>query len=234
MTRKMTASLTIDREHRGLAAAYALCALAILALLVTHPSERAGSLAEFLTHAAQNRIRDGLVHGGFIVTLGALVVCFVFLSRCLGSARAPVVIALVAFCIGSGALMGSMILDGFATPAIAARFAGTDSADNLLTARASLVLLGTLVRFLMPMGLLFQSVAMFSWSLLIVRSQGLRRGVGAYGLIAAPVLALTLLVAPAPLMTHALLGAIVLQAIWYLALSAVLLNPGSRTPLSVE
>ena len=228
----MTADVTIDRGQRALAAAYALCALAILALLVTHPSEHAGTFAEFLTDAARNRLRDGLVHGGFILTLGALIVCFVFLSRCLDSSRAPVVIALVAFCIGSGALMGSMILDGFATPAIAARFAGTDGADNLSAARTSLVLLGTLVRFLMPMGLLFQSAAMFSWSLVIVRGPGLRRGAGIYGLIAALVVAISLLVAPAPMATHAMLAGIVLQAIWYAALSAMLLSQILKAPKS--
>jgi hypothetical protein len=223
----MTDDISSYRERRGLAAAFALCALASLTLLANHPNGGAHSLADFIKEAASNQFRDGLVHGGFIVTLGALIVCFVFLSRCLGSARAPVVVGLVFFCIGCGALMASMILDGFATPVIAARIAGTDSPDNLLTAKALFILLGALIRSLMPMGMLLQSGAMLSWSSVIVRGRGLRRAVGAFGLAAALSLMVALLAVPAEMAAHVLLGGIALQAIWYFVLAALLFSRGS-------
>jgi hypothetical protein len=40
-------------------------------------------------------------------------------------------LGLVAFCIGCGGLIASMIVDGFVSPAIAARFAGTDGPQDL-------------------------------------------------------------------------------------------------------
>jgi hypothetical protein len=220
----MTDHISTYREGRGLAAAFALCALASLTLLASHPNGGARSLADFIKDAARDQYIDAFVHGGFIVTLGALIVCFTFLSRCLGSARAAVVIGLVSFSIGSGALMASMILDGFVTPAIAARFAGTDSADNLLTAKTLLIFLGTLIRFLMPIGMLLQSLAMFSWSSVIVRGRGLQRVVGAFGLAAALSLIVSLLTAPATMAAHVLLGGIALQAIWYFVLAALLFS----------
>jgi hypothetical protein len=220
----MTDNLSNNRAARGLGTALALCALAILTLLANHPNGDTHNLADFIREEAHNQFTDGLVHGGFIVTQGALSVCLLLLSCRLGSDRVPVVIAVVAFFSGCGALMASMILDGFASPAIAVRLAGTDSADNLLMAKTLLIFLGTLIRFLMPMGILLQSVAMLAWSSVIVRSRGLPRTVGVFGLVAAVALIVVILAAPVAMATHVLLGGILLQATWYLALAALLLK----------
>jgi hypothetical protein len=225
----MTDNLSNDREARGLGTAFALCALATLMLVANHPSDGAHNLPDFIKEEARNQFIDGLVHGGFIVTQVALSVCFLLLSRRLGSDRVPVLIATVAFLIGGGALIASMILDGFASPAIAVRLAGTDSADNLLIAKTLLIFLGTLIRFLMPMGILLQSVAMLAWSSVIARDRGLPRAVGVFGLVAAVALIVVLLAAPATMATHVLLGGILLLATWYLALAALLFRSWPRS-----
>ena len=219
----MTDTLSNYREARGLGIALALCALATLTLLANHPNGGAHNLPDFIKEEARNQFIDGLVHGGFIVTQGALSVCLLLLSRRLGSDRVPVVIAVVAFLSGCGALVASMILDGFASPAIAVRLAGTDSADNLLMAKTLLIFLGTLIRFLMPTGILLQAVAMLAWSAVIARDRGLPRAVGLFGSVAAVALIAVLLTAPVTMATHVLLGGILLQATWYLALAALLL-----------
>ena len=92
----MTGEISNHGERRGLAAAFALCALVTLTLLASHPSSGARSFAEFVQDEARHVLIDGLVHGGFIVTLSALIVCFVLLSQRLGSGRAPIVIGLSA------------------------------------------------------------------------------------------------------------------------------------------
>src|ERR1700676_4185418 len=131
----MADNLSNYREARGLGIALALCALATCTLLANHPNGGAHNLADFIKEEARNQFIDGLVHGGFIVTQGALSVCLLLLSRRLGSDRVPWVTGVVAFLIGCGALVASMILDGFASPAIAARLISLDSADNLLMAK---------------------------------------------------------------------------------------------------
>lgn len=223
----MAEEISSDRERRGLAAAFALCALAMLTLMATHPTGGAGSLAEVLKDEAANAVTDGLVHGGFIVTLGALVVCLVLLSRRLGSVRLPVTIGLTAFCIGTGPLIASMILDGFVTPALAVRFVDAAGADNLTMARTLLIFCGTVIRFLMPIGILFQSVAMLAWSLVIVKQPRLGGSVGAFGLLAGLALIVALPAVRSALMPHVLLAGIALQAIWYLALAALLCSRAS-------
>ena len=226
----MADNLSNYRAARGLGTAFALCALATLTLLANHPTGGAHNLTDFIKEEARNQFVDGLVHGGFIVTQGALSVCLLFLSRRLGPDRVPVVIAVVAFLVGCGALMASMILDGFVSPAIAVRLAGTDSADNLLMAKTLLILLGTLIRFLMPMGILLQAVAMLAWSSVIARGRGLPRVVGVFGLVASVALIIVLLAAPIAMATHVLLGGILLQAIWYLALAAPLFLSAGLPP----
>lgn len=225
---------SISRQPRGLGAAFALCGVACLTLMVNHPSERAQSFPELLKSEAQNQFVDAFIHGGFMVILGVLAVCMVLLGRHLGSTKVPVVIGLMAFLTGCAVLSASMILDGLVTPALAARFASTDNAEDLHTAKTLFTLLGTLIRILMPIGILLQSVAMFSLSWVFLRSRGLARGVGAFGLLAALTWVVALTASPAALAMHVLIGGILLQAIWYLALSTVLFRRGSAASIGVE
>ena len=90
-------------------------------------------------------------------------------------------------------------------------------------AKTLLILLGTLIRFLMPMGILLQAAAMLAWSSVIAKGRGLPRVVGVFGLVASVALIFVLLAAPVAMATHVLLGGILLQATWYLALAALLL-----------
>jgi hypothetical protein len=212
------------KERRRLAAAFSLCALASLTLLASHPSGSPGRFADLVRDEAAHQVIDGVVHGGFVVTLVALIICFVLWSRFLGLAKPPVVIGLVCFCAGCGALIASMVLDGFATPAIAVRFAGV---DDLQPAKTLFILVGTLIRFLMPMGLLFQFVAMLSWSWAIVKRPGFSRAVGLLGSVVAIILTVAIFAIPAAMAAHVILGGLALQAIWYLAIAALLFNRAS-------
>jgi len=206
---------------RGLAASLALCALATLTLLASHPSVQ-GGLPDILRSEARQQLINGVVHGGFIVTLCALLVCFVFLSRRLGSERVAVVLGFVSFCVGCGALMAALIIDGFVIPAIATRFVGLESSSDLDTARTLLFLCGTTIRFLMPMGLVLQAAAIVSWSVVIIGKQGWRLVVGVGGTAVGVVLMAGVFAAPARLGQHVLLGGIVLESLWYLALAGLL------------
>ena len=220
----MIAEMSAAPARRGLAIAFALCGVATLLLLSSHPAGGGATLADILKHEAQNQRVDGLVHGGMVVVLTALIVCFVLLARLLGQGKARVTTGLVSFCVGSGALMASMLLDGFATPAIAVRFAGVELPADLAIAKTSLILLGTVIRFLMPMGLLFQAVAMLAFSSVIVAGAGLRRIIGVFGVAAALSIIGATLAVPAPMAGHVMLGCILLLAIWYLTLTPVLLD----------
>jgi hypothetical protein len=208
-------------QRRGLGAAFSLCALTSMALLAEHPGSGAHGLVAVINDEVAHRVVDGVVHGGFIVTLVALIICFVLLSRILGSQRAPIVIGMVCFCTGCGALIASMVMDGLVTPAIAARLAG---ADDLQPAKTIFILIGTMVGVLMPIGLLFQSAAMLSWSTVIMQGRGGRRAVGIFGLVAALSLSVAIFALPAAAAAYVILAGIILQSIWYLAIAALLFD----------
>jgi hypothetical protein len=214
-------SLTLF-ARRWLAVAFAFCSLATLTLLANHPAAGGHTIADLIKAEASNQFTDGLVHGGFILTLNALIVCFVFLSRGLGMQRVPVIVGLVTFCVGCGAVMASMMLDGFVIPALARRFTANSNSDTLIQANTLFIFSGTLIRFLMPMGLWLQAAAMLSWSVQIVGHRGSRLAVGAFGMAAGTlVMGATCVALPIP-GDHVLFGAIVLTAAWYLALAGVL------------
>lgn len=218
----MSQTVEEGNRPRALAAALAACGLASLGLLANHPGAGAKTFSDVLHGEARDQLIAGIVHGGFIATLSALLICFVYLSRYLGRDRVPVVVGFVAFCIGTGAMMASMIVDGFVVPAIAVRFADLSAPDNLAAARTLFAMCGTLIRFLMPMGMALQGIAMLGISLALVGRRGMARAAAIYGICVGLLLSGTLLVAPTTMLEHLLLLGIVLEAIWYFAIAAAI------------
>ncbi|HEV2286662.1 MAG TPA: hypothetical protein VGR80_11520 [Steroidobacteraceae bacterium] len=195
------------------------CALATLLLLANHPAGGGHTLLEVLSAEAREQRTAAIVHTGFVVTLAFLIACLMSVARILGTARPAVSIGLVSFCIGSGMLMLSMILDGLVVPAIAARFVAITDPATLVPARTALMLCGVLIGALMPLGLLFQAATMLTWSIAIVARRGLRLAMAICGILAALLLFGAILLAPPAMSGHVLLGAIVVLALWYAALA---------------
>jgi len=187
------------KSNRVLACAFAFCSLATLLLLVAHPGADAG------------RLRDGVVHGGFIVISAVLLVCFTYLSRMLGSGRVLVTAGFVLYCVGTSALMASMFIDGLLLPAVLSRpLADPSGAQPLL------LLCGTAIGLLMPLGLLFQAAAVLCYSIVVVRVG--RVGVGVVGLSVAAVMLTPPVLLPA-LSGHVLMAGIAFLCGWYLGLA---------------
>jgi len=230
----MSQSLEESNRPRALAAAFAACGFATLVLLAKHPGGGAKTFAEVLQGEARDQAVAGIVHGGFIATLSVLLICFVYLSRYLGQDRVPVVVGFVAFCIATGAMMASMIVDGFVVPAIAVRFLDVSAADNLASARTLFSMCGTLIRFSDADGDGLSGdcdaghlprPGRPAW-------RGSRRR--DYGICAGLMLCAAMLLAPATMSEHLLLLGIVLEAVWYFAIAAaIILTPMRFRPASL-
>lgn len=206
----------------GLAAAFALCGIATLTLLANHPKGGGHDFADILREEVGQQLMNGLVHGGFVLVLAALIACFALLAHRLGSGRVPMVLSLVAFCVGSAALMGSMLVDGLVIPQIAARYLDIEAPEKVAAAKALFVFAGALIGVLMPLGLAFQSIAMVSLGWLFVTDTPRRRGAGFTGIALGALGLILLIAAPASMATHVLLACIALQALWYFILAALL------------
>ncbi len=195
--------------------------LAALALLASHPGGTAQTFSDVLKNETANRLLDGIVHGGFIAVLGLQLVCYSVFSARLGLSRATAIAGLVFFAMGAAFLSGSMVIDGLATPAIAARYLAVPA--KLEYARSLFVLMGTLVSFLMPIGLMFQSAAIIAWGGALTAS-GMARLIGVLGMAAGTVMlaaSASSFVAPSPLV---LMVTIAGTAAWSLAVGAVLMR----------
>jgi hypothetical protein len=143
--------------------------IAALALLANHPGEGATDFVGVLKEEAANRVANFIVHGGYIVVLAIQLSCYAILTGRFAANRAPAIAALVIFAVGAGLQMASLIADGIMTPALAVHYLAAPK-DQLPFARASLVLIGTAVRFLMPAGMAFQATGVLSWGAALLRN----------------------------------------------------------------
>jgi len=151
-------------SNRALAYVFVLCAVATFVLLSAHPAGGGHSFVEILQVEARDQVKDGVVHGGFILISAILIVCLAVLSRILGPERVSVTVGFVAFGIGAAALMMSMGLDGLVVPAVAARCLREGTAQSLASGQTLLLFCGACIKILMPTGLLFEGAAMLSYS----------------------------------------------------------------------
>ena len=197
----------------GRAAGITLAALAALTLvlLLNHPSGAAQSFAEMLKEEAANRVADGVVHGGFIAVLGGELACLaaLFTRRAI---RPWASAALVLFGIGAGLLMLSMLVDGLLTPAIAARYAEVPEKQE--GARVAFVLIGALIRVLMPAGLLFQAVGLAIAALGLRAKDTLIRAASVLGLVVS-VLTIAGVAATGGTSPHIVIVSLLGFAAWY-------------------
>lgn len=209
-------------DPRPLGAAFAACGLASLVLLANHPRGGAHDFAGVLQEEAAHQLIDGVVHGGFVLVLAILIVCFVLLGRRLGTDRVPMVICTVAVCIGAAASMASMIIDGLVVPAVAVRYANVTTSEGLAAAKALFVFAGSLIGFLMPMGIAFQSVGMLSLGAMLATGTQRLRIAGGAGVLAGALIVALLGLAPAGMAAHVMLAAIAVLGLWYLTLAMLL------------
>jgi hypothetical protein len=212
-------------SNRALAYVFVLCAVATFVLLSAHPAGGGHSFVEILQVEARDQVKDGVVHGGFILISAILIVCLAVLSRILGPERVSVTVGFVAFGIGAAALMMSMGLDGLVVPAVAARCLREGTAQSLASGQTLLLFCGACIKILMPTGLLFEGAAMLSYSVAMFA----RRWVWAGGFGVASGIAV--LIGPlllSGLAPHFLIAVIVVLCVWYLCVAGALWLENSR------
>jgi hypothetical protein len=217
----MAQDMTDTPAARGVGVVLVATALASILLLLAHPGDAATSFADILKSEAAHRALDAVVHGGYIAVLAVQSICLAIISRRLGLARAPVVAGLVFFAIGVAFSAGSLLTDGLIVPAIAAKYLAAP-ADKLEFAKSLFVLCGAAIRVLMPMGLLFQSAGIVSWSLALLR--GTSRTAGMLGLLIGGATVAALAATVTTLNPLVVMGGLAAQAVWIVAVGALLIG----------
>ena len=194
------------------------CAAIVLVLFLLHPGGQAPDFARLVQMEAAQRAQDALVHGGFVLLLPLIVAGQAQLARRLGLERFANLAALALFTAGSILLAGSLLVDGLMIPDMAAHLLAGPP-QRIEAARPAFLLASSVVRILMPSGLLLQALGGAGLALGALR---LKRWIAAAGLavtlLTAAGIALTLGAQPMVLM-----AAVALMAVVWTALSGVLL-----------
>ena len=189
-----TGSLTRDG---GIALAAA--AIISIALMMNHPTSAHAGAA------------GGIVHGGMMVALGALLFGFVAFARALGPST-PVIAGLIAYAVSAGAHIGAATINGFAVPAMANWQHGAPGHDVFLLA-------WQLNQGLAGVGIVATGVAYVAWAIALRRDQPLLAIGGAF---AGAVPAVLLLTGIIRLDVHGALLAYGLHGLWALALGVTM------------
>lgn len=200
----------------------AIGACAILAVLAVaqHPVAASHVAAQAIPEVVQLSLIDRLVHGFLIATTLATFFGFTIFSARRGFDRHTTIAGFIGYALGVAAVIGAALIDGFIIPDIAARYVKVTH-DDIRAAVPLLTFCAIAIQNLTKLGFVAMSAGIFAWSVGLVASPGTLRTVGIVGFFAAglPVVILSY----AHFLNPHLLGIIVLvQAVWYLAIAALL------------
>jgi hypothetical protein len=193
--------------------------IASAGLLALHPGGGAHDFLGVLKDEAAHRAANALVHGGFVAVLALQAVCYAALTMRL--ARLSAVAGLVFFAFGAALLAASMVLDGLAIPALAAKYLAAP--NKIEFAKSLFALVGTLIGIVMPMGLAFQSAAMAAWGWALIAS-GTSRAAGVLGIALGGAVFIALALTAGATNPFVLIGGIAALAVWAIVAGVVLLR----------
>jgi hypothetical protein len=198
------------------------CAVMSVVLLANHPGGQPHDFAEVLKDEAANQAMDAIIHGSFILVMALQFVCFAVFGARLGTSRMAVLAALTFTAAGYAAMSASMIADGLLTPAVAVKYLATP--DKVDIAKGLFVLIGTSIRFLMPIGLLFQALGIASWGVALVGRGRIARAAGILGIVVGGALIAALAATYTTLNPVVLMGGLAAAAAWSIAVGSLLMR----------
>ncbi|MFI4968282.1 MAG: hypothetical protein ACHQAU_06090 [Gammaproteobacteria bacterium] len=173
-----------------------------------------------------------IVHLVVLACLLGLTFGFVVFSRRLGLHRTPVMMGLIAYCLGSFLMVVAAVLDGFVS---------TDTASMFVNRAPDVMQIGYWIMNTLEIVVLsdvakvawiFQSVAVVCWAIALLPERGMRRVVGVIGLVAGGAPAVAVFVVGSHMTASVVVGILLLQAVWNFSAAALLLSSKLTKPAS--
>ncbi len=198
------------------------CTALTLFAIAHHPTVRHSTIETGIVQIVRLASLDRLVHGALITITLALDFAFVvFAIRC-GIYRQSVIAGLIAYAVGSAAIIGAALVDGFVIPLIAEQYV---SLSRGMTAAAIMFSFCSFeIEALTRFGLIATSVAIFAWSVPLARRAGSLRPAGVAGVLSAIVSLVILAMTRTPLDPATLTLLLGAQGIWNVAAAVMLLR----------
>lgn len=211
---------------------YALvgCAVVSTFVLIQHPvlpADAAGSLADAVTSI---RSQSVLVHAGAIAFGIVEMICFCGFALMLGIGRPMVLAGLVAWAVGTFALISAAAINGFAVPYLAADFA-QNPLENAQLFEALLRFAWALNQTWDKIGLLSWAAAICSWSLLLVMCSGWPRLLGVLGGLSGAAIVFAITSGRVTMDAHGFVLSTAVFSLWTLGAGLLMVNGDRFTAL---
>ncbi len=206
------------------AAGIILVASSVLAVLFMahHPTAETHDAAALAADIGGKATLSRFVHGGLIALLAAQLFAFTVFSRWVGTERSAVGAGLVAYAIGTGAMIGAALISGFIVSDLATHYAHEAASDS----QAFMDLLRISMtgnQALAKLGVIAMSTAIVLWAFALFRT---RRPlwVAIVGLLAGLGPALALATGLIHLDVVGMLLVVIAQTIWNLSVGVLLVR----------
>ena len=168
------------------------------------------------------------VHVVAMACICGLMYGYTVLSQRLDLWRAPVLIGLLTYALGSVLMLVATLLDGFISTGIAADFV-TGTPEAMQAARWMIHVVESIaLTDIARVAWVLQSVAAIAWSIALLRDAGPRRVTGCVGLVAGALPAAMVIVAGSKMDLGVVVGTLLLQAVWNIAAGVLLLRDRQR------
>lgn len=201
-----------------------LVASSVLAVLFMahHPTAETHDAAALAADIGGKAGLSRFVHGGLIALLAAQLFAFTVFCRWLGAERSTVGAGLVAYGIGTGAMIGAALISGFVVSDLATHYAHEAPGDS--QAFMDLVRISmTGNQALAKLGVFAMSTAIVLWAFALFRTRR-PAWVAVVGLLAGLVPAIALAAGLIHLDVTGMLLVVIAQTVWNLSVGVLLVR----------
>jgi hypothetical protein len=194
-----------------------------LAFAMVHPQVHGHDLAGVLAQLRAGALFNSWVHG-LLMALGVVLVAgFAGLSRRLGFGRPEVMLGFTAYAMGTMAMMGAAVINGFALSIFAGRYdAGVAGQEAALGAAFNIA--GSVAATWAGVGAAGMSGGILAWSLRLIAIPGAARMIGAGGILLGLATIALLVAGVLILNVHGFLLLVLSQTIWTIAVGVLLIR----------
>lgn len=197
--------------------------LASVAFMTHHPEVSSRGVQDAIVEIGAEAGLTRLIHGALIVVMGGYLYAFWVFADRLALSGTDTRAGLVAYAIGTAAFIGAALISGFIVTGLAERY--TTFPPDAQASFGDLVRLsGIANQALAKLGTLSVSVAIFLWSLALLRRSKLERVAGLIGVVAGLLPFLGILSGRLQLHVKGMTAVVVAFGVWYLLIGVQLIR----------
>jgi len=200
-----------------------LVSIVALGFAMIHPQLNARDLPGVLREMTAGAAFNGWVHGILIALYVVLLGSYYGLSRRLGLERPAVALGMTAFALGTFAMFGAAVINGFALALFSSRYVDIRP-DQIAAVGASFNLAGSIAMIWAAVGAVAWAGGIASWSLRLLAFPGGNRIIGGAGLLIGTGTIFLLVSGLLALDVHGFLAIVASQTAWTMAVGAQLIR----------